>query len=464
MPSLPNKSQKKQAQKMSNPEINFHRKHWITFQVLPTDVWACSIVEVFNTDVLAPIVRNSWSIGDNRVLTYCAGYRRTTQVPSVALYIEFEFPIQATAVAAEWGDRKRNARAGTVYDVKASFQFDGRIQNMSPCGPLGPLISTRQRDRTDAFARVPIAMLCTKCGTAHASPCGGFQCNGDDGACSEVPGAMPPNMLACLSCSTAFCSRRCSENHTCGTAFHGAMLPLNTVIALKRSPAPFHDSPPDVRSMFPSYQFGVVLEEVGKSVRVTAENLEPMAERLCKTLGQYVTFTVCADNKPGITFAFAARATYNRVERLVSTASLSAMLATASSEAVAVATARKQEHLQDALAEVRADLAGVSGPKDGTVPLCYSEVATLYAAISAHAGDDAATPALCVAVTSLFTATLASVVQRQFLLALHTPAWGRTAPERVGIVCKHVFKQPGNRGLKRLFEVSQHLLQSFSRA
>lgn len=446
--------------------MTFHtsRKHVFEITLHILDTWAPIITSEYNDAVLSPLIQEYWQSATNRVCAYILGFDRTSTPPSIKVYVEFEHPVKSSDLKLQWGDRIFACRKGSASDVNKISKLVGIVENIRPTGPLGPLVSTARRDRAEAFARVPIAIMCRECGKAHASACGNKWCKSDVNGCSLCPGTMPKDMFACLSCSTTFCSKKCSADHFCGMNATNIMLPLLTVVVTKISKTPFVESPPNIREMFPRHQFGVALEEVRTHVHIRPNELEAMASRLCDKVGQYATFVLSEEGTPGLKFAFAARGTYKSVEPLMTTENLSNELDAVYAETQETNNNFKMFMLTNELKELRADLNKTTGPQNGSVPFSQADVTFLFDAVKTHADDDPSNSALCVKITSLFTNRLASLLQHQFSLAPDIPAWGQTARERVGLVFMHVFMRPEHRKYQRLHAASCHLLKMYGRA
>lgn len=440
------------------------RRHAVKLTLHIADTWVPTITSEYNEAVLSPLIQRHWQNGTNRVYSYVVGFDRTTTPPSLQVYVEFEKAVDPVCLNLQWGDRVYEHRKGCAADVVAILKLDGTIENVRPSGPLGPLVSTARRDRAEAFARVPLAITCTDCGRGHASGCGGKWCNSKLGGCTNQPGTLPQDMFACLSCSTTFCSKKCSRDHFCGMNATNFMLPLLTVVVVKMSKKPFAESPPNICGMFPHHQFGVAIEETRTNVHIQSHELEAMAARLCDKVGQYATFVLTQANTPGLTFAFAARGTYKSAVPLMTTAELEQELDAVYAETQETNAAFKTFMLLNDLKETRLDLANVAGPQDGSVPLGIADVAMLMDAAKAHVDDDPGNPALCVKATGLFTNGLADLLQHQFSLAPNTPGWGKTARERVGLVFMHVYMRPEHRKYQRLHAAVCHLLGMYDRA
>jgi len=170
------------------------------------------------------------------------------------------------------------------------------------------------------------------------------------------------------------------------------------------------------------------------------------------------------ENTPGIKFAFAARGTYKSAVPLMSTAELEHELDAVYTETQNTNKTFKEFMLLNELKEIRLDLANVSKPQDGSVPLGKADLAMLMDAAKTHVDDDPGNPALCVEATKLFTNGLADLLQHQFSLAPNIPEWGKTARERVGLVFMHVYMRPEHRKYQRLHAAACHLLALYDRA
>lgn len=448
---------------MSSAKKSCFRKHFVTIVLHGTDTWAPIITQQYNDGIFSAFIQARWIKGTNRVFAYALGFNRISTPPAINIYIEFENVIDSAEVKLQWGDRKYETRQGSACDINKILKLVGVIENVRPGGPLGPLVERAHSEKIEAIARVPLTVMCTDCGRAHAGVCGNKWCTSTLGGCNDVPGCLPKNMLACLSCSTPFCSRKCAENHFCGLDAVNPDMPLLTVVVTKVSKQPF-TLPPNVRDDFRDYQFGVALEEVRTHVHIRPFELNAMAARILERVGQYATFVLTEEGTPGLKFALALRGTYKKVEVLPDTEQLSRELDISYNQ-----TQRQNETLQqfmftNKMKEDRSDLNGETGMQNGSIPLSREDCFKLFDCIAEHADDDAENPALCIKMTAFLTNGLAGLLQRQFKMAPSIPEWGKTARERVGLVFMHMFMRPEHRKYQRIHEIACHLLNLYGRA
>ena len=437
------------------------RRQYATIDAHLSDSWTPTLSATYNSEVLTLLVRGQWPTS-NKVSVHAAGFDRTTTPPSIKVYVEYESPRplmdDGGVSALAWGTRKCTTRAGTAADINTILKLAGVVENVSPCGPLGPLIATAHRDATEAAASVFLAAGGPQLRCAHA------RC--------RTPMRSPEDGHACLSCSTLYCSRRCTQGHFCGIDSATLLQPLMTAVVVRRSPTPLAFT--DIPRLFPDFQFGVALEEGGQLVHVGDADVDPMAARVCGNVGMYATFVVSAEvnGKPVISFALAARGTYKTSRPVPSAAAVVADLATVAAETKETAARFKVAEFARTLQLARADLERFSGG-DGAnrlsagpagTPLSMGAVHSLMAAVDRHAADAVDDPAFLIAATAAFEAGLAALLRHQFSLAPHTPAWGTTAVERVGLVFMDVYLQPEHRGYERLHSAACHLLGQICRA
>ena len=435
------------------------RRQYATIDAHLSDSWTPELSATYNSEVLTSLVRGQWPTS-NKVSVHAAGFDRHTTPPSLKVYVEYESPrplMDDDGVSAlAWGTRKCTARAGTAADINTVLKLAGVVENASPCGPLGPLVATAHRDAAEAAASVFLAADGPQLRCAHKW--------------CRTPMQSPADGHACLSCSTLYCSRRCTQGHFCGIDSATLLQPLMTAVVVRRSSAP--PAGLDIPNTFPDFQFGVALEEGRQLVHVADADVEAMAARVCSKVGMYATFVVSAEanGKPVVSFALAARGTYKASRPVPSAAAVVADLATVAAE-TREATARfEAAEFARTLQLARADLNQFPDGADrlsagpaGT-PLSMGDVHSLMAAADRHAADAVGDPAFLIAATAAFEAGLAALLRHQFSLAPHTPAWGTTAVERVGLVFMHVYLQPEHRGYERLHSAACHLLGQVDRA
>ena len=415
----------------------------------------------YNSEVLAPLVRGQW-LTSNKVSVHAGGFDRTTMPPSIKVYVEYNSPrplMDDDGVSAlAWGTRKCTARAGTAADINTILKLAGVVENVSPCGPLGPLVATAHRDAAEAAASVFLAADGPQLRCAHA------RC--------RTTMRSPEDGHACLSCSTLYCSRRCTQGHFCGIDSVTPLQPLMTAVVVRRSSAP--PAGLDIPRTFPDFQFGVALEEGRQLVHVADADVEAMAARVCSKVGVYATFVVSTEvnGKPVVSFALAARGTYKASRPVPSAAAVVADLAMVAAETKEATARFEAAEFARTLQLARADLERFSGgggaerPSAGPAgtPLSMGDVHGLLAAADRHAADAVDDPAFLIAATAAFEAGLAALLRHQFSIAPHTPAWGTTAVERVGLVFMDVYLQPEHRGYERLHSAACHLLGQICRA
>ena len=437
------------------------RRQYATIDAHLSDPWTQSFSAEYSFEVLTPLIHRQWPTS-NKVSVHAVGFDRHTMPPSLNVYVEHESPRPLRddegVSALAWGTRKCTVRAGTAADINTILKLAGVVENASPCGPLGPLVATAHRDAAEAAASVFLAadgpqLRCTHkwCRTPMQSPADGH---------------------ACLSCSTLYCSRRCTQGHFCGIDSATLLQPLMTAVVVRRSPTPLAFT--DIPRLFPDFQFGVALKEGRQLVHVADADVDPMAARVCGNVGMYATFVVSAEvnGKPVVSFALAARGTYKTSRPVPTATAVVADLAMVAAETKETAARFKVAEFARTLQLARADLERFSGG-DGAnrlsagpagTPLSMGDVHSLLAAADRHAADAVGDPAFLIAATAAFEAGLAALLRHQFSIAPKTPAWGATAVERVGLVFMDVYQQPEHRGYERLHSAACHLLGQVDRA
>jgi len=377
----------------------------------------------------------------NPLVYWIAAFDRTNVPYCVRLYLEFESP--RVQPELPWESRHCTTTVASTPTVVHLLRLDDVLTNVQNSGPLAALTKIPTPRDADLIARAAMAYMCTRCGKAHPTDCGNPECSA--AACLTPLSSL----FACLSCSTAFCCRRCTDSHYCLVHAVVSSMPLGSTIVVRHSSKPFA-SPPDLDALFSGYRFGGELTAVARDVRVAADDVEAYATTLCDNVGTYATFR--HTGTPA--YSIAARAYYASVCRLPS--------ATVAAAKIARATAARETHAACHLKQEagRALALAMTPPFARTCelshPLSLADAYYVHDAMAAYADDERA---LCQTVAAMFPPKFAALLNEICTVMPLRVADTPPPAIRLGIHLLRLFAMPENRTNERLYEIGCHLMR-----